>query len=572
MPAAVANDDTACSASCGSNAGLPSGRHLGHRHVPLDERPPGQVERDVDQRLVEREPAAGEAADAGLVAERLAERLAERDRDVLDRVVGVDVQVARRPRPAGRTRRGGRAGRACGRRTGCRSSTSVGPVPSRSIEISIDVSFVDAAVGVAVRLMRGPPSSAVEERVVLVGGADGDAQAVGEPRPARAVADEHAAVERPCQTVAARPMPAGRNRMKLAPLGRDVDRQCAAALPTIRSRSATISRDAVVHLVDVAQREPTGDLLGRVEVVRQHDLVELGDEPRRTDEVAEPGPGHRPRLRERARDDERARPRRPASAPTSRRTGRRPRRRRPGPATVPSSSRDASDRLDEPGRVVRRAEERDVRLRDARRPGEPRPRSSVKSAARSPSTTVGPGDPGDVAVQLVRRLERGHGAARPGVGEQQRLQHLVRPVGGEHHVGATRRAASAIAARSVGRGAVGVAVPLDPRQLGREGIAPRGRRRERRLVGVQPHADVDLWRVVPLERAQVVADGDHAGEATEQFVTARNRLNAVPSGSSPPDPSTASAELHVIADTLERQRDRVAAAAEPFLGTDVRTS
>ncbi len=35
-----------------------------------------------------------------------------------------------------------------------------------------------------------------------------------------------------------------------------------------------------------------------------------------------------------------------------------------------------------------------------------------------------------------------------------------------------------------------------------------------------------------------------------------------------PDPSTASAELQVIADTVERQRDRVAAIAEPFLGTE----
>lgn len=35
-----------------------------------------------------------------------------------------------------------------------------------------------------------------------------------------------------------------------------------------------------------------------------------------------------------------------------------------------------------------------------------------------------------------------------------------------------------------------------------------------------------------------------------------------------PDPATAAAELHVIADTLERQRDRVAAVAEPFLGTE----
>ena len=40
---------------------------------------------------------AREAAHADLVAERLAERLAERDRDVLDGVVRVDVQVAGRP-------------------------------------------------------------------------------------------------------------------------------------------------------------------------------------------------------------------------------------------------------------------------------------------------------------------------------------------------------------------------------------------------------------------------------------------------------------------------------------------
>ena len=67
---------------------------LGQLDVPHDERPAGQVEGDLDQRLVERVQPAGEAADAGLVAERLAERLAERDGDVLDRVVGVDVQVA----------------------------------------------------------------------------------------------------------------------------------------------------------------------------------------------------------------------------------------------------------------------------------------------------------------------------------------------------------------------------------------------------------------------------------------------------------------------------------------------
>lgn len=35
-----------------------------------------------------------------------------------------------------------------------------------------------------------------------------------------------------------------------------------------------------------------------------------------------------------------------------------------------------------------------------------------------------------------------------------------------------------------------------------------------------------------------------------------------------PDTSSASAELQVVADTIERHRDRVAALAEPFLGTE----
>ena len=53
-----------------------------------------------------------------------------------------------------------------------------------------------------------------------------------------------------------------------------------------------------------------------------------------------------------------------------------------------------------------------------------------------------------------------------------------------------------------------------PAQLGGERVAPARRRRERRLVGVEPDAHVDLRRVVALERPQVVADRhrDH-GEA-----------------------------------------------------------
>ncbi len=35
-----------------------------------------------------------------------------------------------------------------------------------------------------------------------------------------------------------------------------------------------------------------------------------------------------------------------------------------------------------------------------------------------------------------------------------------------------------------------------------------------------------------------------------------------------PEPTSAAAELHVIADTVERQRERVAGIAEPYLGTE----
>ena len=72
---------------------------LGHLDVPLHERAAGQVERDLDERLVERVAPAGEAAHAGLVAERLAERLAERDGDVLDGVVACRCAGRRWPGP-----------------------------------------------------------------------------------------------------------------------------------------------------------------------------------------------------------------------------------------------------------------------------------------------------------------------------------------------------------------------------------------------------------------------------------------------------------------------------------------
>ena len=119
----------------------------------------------------------------------LRERLAERDADVLDRVVGVDVQVALGLDRRGRSGRGARPGRACGRGTARRSRACARPLPSRSSSTPICVSVVlrvdrgrcGLRVGGAFMGIR-VACSAVEQRVVLGGRADGDAQAVGEQR------------------------------------------------------------------------------------------------------------------------------------------------------------------------------------------------------------------------------------------------------------------------------------------------------------------------------------------------------------------------------------------------------
>src|SRR5581483_191421 len=54
-------------------------------------------------------------------------------------------------------------------------------------------------------------------------------------------------------------------------------------------------------------------------------------------------------------------------------------------------------------------------------------------------------------------------------------------------------------------GPVGVALERKRTQLVEQRIAPRVRRRVRRLVGVEPHGHVDLRRVVTLEVAEVIA-------------------------------------------------------------------
>ena len=49
---------------------------------------------------------------------------------------------------------------------------------------------------------------------------------------------------------------------------------------------------------------------------------------------------------------------------------------------------------------------------------------------------------------------------------------------------------------------------------------------------------------------------------------ATNAAGRIVAGVSAPDPSTTGAELGAIAETVRRSRDRVAALAEPYLGTE----
>jgi hypothetical protein len=77
-----------------------------HRQLGVEdaERPAGDVERALRQRLVHRHQRRSVAPDPGPVAERLVQGLAEHDADVLHRVVRAGLQIAARlhlqPEPA----------------------------------------------------------------------------------------------------------------------------------------------------------------------------------------------------------------------------------------------------------------------------------------------------------------------------------------------------------------------------------------------------------------------------------------------------------------------------------------
>ena len=238
------------------------------------------------------------------------------------------------------------------------------------------------------------------------GGADGDAQAVG-----RAAASPSSRGSGCCDraapaTHACLACERGRNRMKLAPLGKTSTGERVEAPPTMRSRSATIcSTRASISSVNCsarrrrsAWRRRGGTAAPPCRARRRATTARRGSRGgcAAIDHVFE-----NVRVTTRGVDSS------TRSAPTSRRTAPYASSTTSSPGSAASTARDVGGRLDEPGRVVRRAQERDGRLGFARSRATAASRSSVKSARALALDHGGAGEPGDVAVQLVGRLERG---------------------------------------------------------------------------------------------------------------------------------------------------------------------
>ena len=94
MPAAVAKLCTACSASCGSNGGWPSGMLSGSSTSQTTNGRPDRSRATSTSASSSGNAPLAKRRTPGLVAQRLAEGLAEGDGHVLHGVVAVDVEVA----------------------------------------------------------------------------------------------------------------------------------------------------------------------------------------------------------------------------------------------------------------------------------------------------------------------------------------------------------------------------------------------------------------------------------------------------------------------------------------------
>ena len=310
---------------------LPESQALGQLHLPHHVRAARQIERHLDQRLVQGVQTAGEPTHARLVAERLPEGLTQSD--------------GRRPRRCGGCRRARspfglhreveaavapelvehvvveRQAGADGRRA-----------PTVEIDGHLDRRLLRAtAAGTRTRPITTAPPQRAEEGVVLGRRADRHPQAAVEAGPARAVPDEDGSVQQPLPdhpAVAARSAGTGRSWRPTATPRRAASPSAAA----IRSRSATTCFTLVSISSPKRRARRPATCLAASRWYGSATLSSSATNQRRPDQVAEAGRRHRPRLGEGPGDDQGPLARRPGRARTRRRTDRRPRRPRAGPA------------------------------------------------------------------------------------------------------------------------------------------------------------------------------------------------------------------------------------------------
>ena len=380
-----------------------------------EERPAREVDRDLHERFVERHERVGEPAHAAPCRRALrAARCRARCRRL--RPCGAGRPRGRRVASTrGRSPRACRAARACGRRTGCRSTTSVVPVPSTSSVTSTVVSLVSrcSSQRCSSSHLRQCLLERGEERVVLGGRADRDAETLLDARPAREVADEHAALEQPFPQlvgVAVDPeqqeVGAGREDLR-APAARRARRTGGRAPRPAPRRACSISArksSATVPASCVGTESAYGS-----STFSSSSITHAGATAKPSRIAASDHTFEYVRTTTSGRDSSTSSTAlhganspyassTTSSAPCSAASGAelldrlarsRPcrsgcsgcRRTRPSGAAVASSSSAASTSIE-------------------------------KSAARSPATTSVPGDPRDVRVQRVRRLEHRGAPAR----------------------------------------------------------------------------------------------------------------------------------------------------------------
>ncbi len=246
------------------------------------------------------------------------------------------------------------------------------------------------------------------------------------------------------------------------------------------------------HLRTEVECDRSRDLSGHRQVVREQHLFELRDHPGGRDREAESHSRERPDLGIGAHDCQRPRFGYELHRAPSREfpVGLVDHQQRTGAGRRVGQPFDGCARFDGARGIVGTAHEHDrgPRLLDG---GDRVVGIDAVIGSALAGHDIGARAPRDLRVQRIRRFEDQRAPSRAAVGEQERLQNLVAAVPAQDspdrlvEKGTERRS-------QLGRGAVGIPVPLDVAQRVEPTLQERGGRTVGTLVGVEPDTDVDL--------------------------------------------------------------------------------